>query len=360
MAEHDDKALELFNQGLSYAQIARSLNLTEKQVNHALCRARKRNYDRKKFMEDDTPLPEKVLRLVRKKTLDIDELSEKVGAEKDSVNGAIQLLRYQGYDIKEDNGNYFTEKVPFEGNEVYKHKSKSNRIKFGLVSDTHLCSRFQQLTYLNDLYDIFHREGIEKVYHLGDITDGEDLYKGHKYEVFKIGSDEQVDYAVENYPRREGIETDFITGNHDLCYYKKQGRDIGKAINAERDDLNYLGQIAAYVEIAEGVFMYLLHPDAGPSYAISYKPQRIAASFIGGEKPQIMALGHWHQLEYLFERNIHILQVPSLQGQTDYLRRGAKMPKIGGWIVEVEVENGSVKKFNQEAVVYFQELKNDF
>lgn len=46
MAEHDMKVLELFNDGLTYKEIADELEISEKQVNHALCRVRTGNEER--------------------------------------------------------------------------------------------------------------------------------------------------------------------------------------------------------------------------------------------------------------------------------------------------------------------------
>lgn len=198
------------------------------------------------------------------------------------------------------------------------------------------------------------------MFHTGDILDGEGLYRGHMYEVFKIGVDEQVNYVVKNYPFREGVETEFITGNHDLVYFKKIGKDVGVAIAEKRPDLVYLGQFAAYVEIFDGVYLYLLHPDGGGAYAISYKVQKIIEGFSGGSKPNIMAVGHWHQSEYIFERNVHAIQTASFQGQTPFLKRKGLMPKLGFWIVEMSCEPGEIKSINIEFIPFYKEVVNDY
>lgn len=362
MADYDIEALRLFEEeGKSYGEIADILDISYKRVNHALDRARRQRKDREEFIQkDDTPLSDKILSLLRKGPTTVENLSEKLDRGKPTIRKEVKSLKGQGYDVQDDGGSLYLENTPVEDNFIHKLGLRGNKLKFGLLGDTQLGSKYQQLTYLHDVYDIFENEGIKKVFHSGDIIDGEDMYQGHRYELHTIGSDAQIEYAVENYPRRDGIETEFITGNHDLCYYKKQGRDIGVSLANLRPDFKYLGQISAYVEIANGVFLYLLHPDGGGAYAVSYKPQKIAASFIGGDKPNIMALGHWHQGEYLFERNIHIIQTMCFQGQTPYLRRKALMPKIGGWVCEIELEDSSVRRFKQEAIVYFKEIRNDF
>jgi len=98
--------------------------------------------------------------------------------------------------------------------------TKSRTYKFGVVSDTHLNSKEQQLTHLNRMYDLFAAEGVSDVYHAGDITAGEGMFTGQVYEIFNVGFDNQADYVIKHYPKREGITTHFITGNHDLSYYK--------------------------------------------------------------------------------------------------------------------------------------------
>jgi predicted phosphodiesterase len=243
---------------------------------------------------------------------------------------------------------------------------------FGITSDTHQNSKYQQETHLHTFYDICQAEGVKVVYHAGDITAGNGrMYKGQQFEMFNQSVDEQEDYIVDNYPGRKGIVTKFITGNHCLSWFTSAGRDVGRAIggsppgdpkvqNGRREDMQYLGQYAAYVEFAPGVRMYLLHPDGGMPYAISYRPQRIAAGFAGGEKPNIMVMGHLHQVEYLFERNIHIIQPGCFEAQTPFLKRKGIMPKIGGWIIEVKIRDGSIVSFKPTFFPFYKHLVGDY
>jgi len=43
------------------------------------------------------------------------------------------------------------------------------KLKFGFVSDTHLCSKHQQITFLKTAYKIFDREKVQFVIHCGDL-----------------------------------------------------------------------------------------------------------------------------------------------------------------------------------------------
>ena len=86
-------------------------------------------------------------------------------------------------------------------------------IKFGIVSDTHINSKWTQLTYLNDFYQRAKAEGVTNIYNAGDIDEGEQMRPGHQYECYTQGADDHVDEILRVYPQIEGITTHFITGN---------------------------------------------------------------------------------------------------------------------------------------------------
>lgn len=123
------------------------------------------------------------------------------------------------------------------------------------------------------MYHIFKKEGVKIIIHAGDISDGYGVYRGQEFEVKCPGQDEQVEYVVKNYPKIKGLDTFFITGNHDLRMYEKGGIDIGHSISQQRKDLHYLGQVTAKVIMADDTTMEILHPDGSCSMALSYKAQ---------------------------------------------------------------------------------------
>src|SRR5690606_37202969 len=109
----------------------------------------------------------------------------------------------------------------------------------------------------------------------GDMVTGVGVYRGQHAEIFLHTYDEQVDYTVENYPRREGITTHAIGGNHDLVFKKSIGADPLKAIADRRDDIEHLGQYSAWVELTPNFTLYLIHPAGSQAYAVSYKLQKL-------------------------------------------------------------------------------------
>jgi predicted phosphodiesterase len=249
-------------------------------------------------------------------------------------------------------------------NEITNDWNGETLIRFGIVSDTHLCNKDQQLTFLNKLYDIFKEQGLDKVYHAGDITDG--YYRnrpGHIYELIPgcIGADEQTEYVVKSYPQREGIETYFIDGNHDQTHIVNGGTNISKKIASERPDMKYLGCSNARVYLTPNCTMELNHPLDGASYALSYSTQKYIDSMSGGEKPNILINGHHHKAMYLFYRNIHALEAGTVCAQTPWMRGKRIAAHVGGWIITLWVDkDGTITKFIPEFIPQYTSKKDDY
>lgn len=237
----------------------------------------------------------------------------------------------------------------------------TEKIRFAIMGDTQFGSKYAQLTHLHSFYDICEKEGITDVYHTGDITDGLKMRPGHEYELYDVSADDLRDDVIKNYPIRDGITTHFITGNHDASIYKHVGYDIGQAIAMMRPDMNYLGRDCAIINLTPKCTLELRHPWDGTAYAISYKTQKMAEAMESDSKPNILAVGHYHKAEYLFYRNIHILQTGCFQSQTPFTRGKGISVHMGGWIVTIRVdENGYIQGFTPEFVPYYYSIKDDY
>jgi biotin operon repressor/predicted phosphodiesterase len=305
---------------------------------------------------------EKFLSLVGKNAVSLPDLAKMFDCSERVVQANIQDLQESGWDITNE-GNVFSlnRVIGKEQKPVVENWNGERRIKFGFVSDTHLCSMSQQLTHLNSFYDRLAAEEIDTVYHSGDVVDGDDVYPGHKFEVFKFGADNQRQYAVEQYPYREGITTKFITGNHDLKYYTKLGYDIGEGIANERKDMVYLGQYFARVQITPRCILQIEHPLGKPAYAVSYKTQRKIDNMRGGDKPNILMEGHYHYSDYLFRRNVHAICCPSFQGPTKFSKRLGLESDNGAYIIELLVDaEGSVSEFTPRFYPFYVLKHNDY
>jgi predicted phosphodiesterase len=212
--------------------------------------------------------------------------------------------------------------------------------KFGYVTDTHLGSLYADKALLDYAYDVFEKEGAQTVYHSGDLVDGQKMFRGQEYELEVVGSDAQVALVCDVYPKKPGITTYFITGNHDRSFWKDGGNDIGYKIAKERKDMVYLGHQESDIGIGSGdaqATIRLFHPDGGSAYAISYISQRYIAELPSGTKPDLCLLGHFHKAEKLFYRGVCVIQGGTLQNQTPYMRGKKISAAMGFWLVEVTV-----------------------
>lgn len=244
------------------------------------------------------------------------------------------------------------------------HKSSwdgTTEIKIAVIGDTHFGSKYTQFKHLNNFYDICKNEGIKDVYHVGDLTDGLKMRPGHEYELYVTSADDMIDDFVEKYPKRNGIITHFVTGNHDASIYKHVGYDIGRTIEQRRDDMDYLGRDCAVINLTDNCTLELRHPWDGTAYALSYKPQKMIEAMESDSKPNILAIGHYHKAEYLFYRNVHAIQTGCFQGQTPFTRGKGISVNIGGWIITIKVAtDGSIKSITPQFIPYYSSIANDY
>lgn len=259
---------------------------------------------------------------------------------------------------------YFVSKEPISQDERFNVDVKrfdGDVRKFAVVSDTHLGSKYQQLSYLKSFYALCKDRGIKDVFHCGDLCEGNGrLYRGQAYEMFLLGADAQAEYVIKYYPREEGIRTYIIGGSHDYSFHKESGFDILKAVADEREDFSYLGMQGAYVNV-ENILIYLIHPSGGVSYARSYKLQKIIENFAPEQKPMIVFSGHYHVPNHLVGyRNVEGLQVGCFQAQTPYLKAKGLYPFLAGLFVDVTYDKTGLLSFKTEWFPFYIPVENDY
>jgi len=229
-------------------------------------------------------------------------------------------------------------------------------VDIGLVADTHLCCVQECLAELHAHYDLMASQGIKTVFHAGNIVDGH-IPKINGDSLYCTSVDAQAQYVIDNYPRREGMTTYYITGDDHEGWWQKEGFNFGAylqmlAHGQDRKDLQYIGHVEADVELwAPGAkkptIIKVQHPGGGSAYARSYKGQKQVEAFEGGEKPSILIQGHYHVSNYMNDRNIHVVNMPGFQGQTIFARKKNLRMEIGGAIASYQVNksDGSVTQF---------------
>jgi hypothetical protein len=308
---------------------------------------------------------DRVLEFIKKEK-DFLTICQKLELKDYELLGLIELLKRDGHRIElySENG---VEKLNVLSNIILPEENrfevieKSKHIRLGVVSDTHLCCKFQQLSLLNKAYRDFHERKIVKVLHIGDMLDGD--YRNrpdHLYDLFKIGATDQSDYASEMYPYVKGLITYFLQGSHDASHIKNGGADTGKMISRNRPDMINLG-IGKAEFVINKCLIELLHPGGGSAYAYSYRPQKIIDSMRGGEKPKIELIGHYHKNMYMMYRNIHTVLVPSLEATTGFMTANALINDVGYDIIDFMVDSfGNIQRFTIEHIPFYNTIENDY
>lgn len=234
--------------------------------------------------------------------------------------------------------------------------------RFGFVTDNHLCNKHSRLDVLNRAYQHFEELGITRVYNAGNYVDGEARFNKTEL-VTAPGMDNQLDYLIDNYPHKTGIETHYITGDdHEGWYQQREGIEVGKylqmrAEKAGRHDLVYLGYAEADVRLNFGSgtsVMRVVHPGGGSAYAISYTDQKRVESYQGGEKPQIELVGHYHKFNHGYPREVHTIQGGCTMDQSMFMRKKRLQAHVGYSIIKIKQDEfGAVMRCSVDWIPFF-------
>jgi predicted phosphodiesterase len=298
----------------------------------------------------------------------LSAIMQKLGLTKYEVLGLIKEVESEGiYKIKDawDNGEpiFTIEKSLIPERQVYSHAiGETSKFTFMVISDSHLGSKNEQLTFLHYLYDEAKLRGITNIYHCGDLSEGfKKSRDDHMYSLHSIGFDDQADYIIRNYPEREGITTFFITGNHDHFHIQNGGANIGKRVAASRRDMQYLGINTAVIQLTPNCKMELFHPQDGSSYALSYSGQKYLDSLSGGDKPNIIFVGHHHKYISMWYRNVWYFEVPSTHLQSDWEKGKRIRNDSGALVITVEVDSeGTLVDCNHSMIPHIKHIKDDW
>lgn len=300
-------------------------------------------------------LKSKLKFLIHKKK-DFKAICEELELKDYEVLGLVQLLKDDGELIDYINGEIVALKKPKKNFDVYEIPNNLEHLKLLLISDTHLCSRYDRIDILKYLYAKAEDKGIKHILHSGDFTDGRSNRSEHIYELKELNYEGQIDYCVDKYPSFNG-KTYAIQGNHDNWWYKSNGSEILKAIAKQRDDIVYLGSDVADLKIGK-LKIRLFHGTGGIAYAKSYKIQKYLDTIKLEEKPHILQTGHIHQAFYYKQDKTHCFQTGCLEDQTPFCRSMGFSNDKSCWWVDVDFDNkGNVYKITPELETFEKRLK---
>lgn len=228
----------------------------------------------------------------------------------------------------------------------------------GVISDTHLGSKYCLRSQLKDFVRYAYDRGVRRILHPGDVLDG--CYRHGLWEVSHSGLDAQADDLLETLPALPGLTYHAITGNHDATFTDASGLDVGTYLENlfaknGRSDLHFYGNRGAFLRVQGAVF-HLWHPRSGGAYARSYPLQKQIEKYAPGEKPDVLLAGHWHTFCYVEERGIHAIACPTFQGGGSAFGKSlGGAPALGGLVLSWDLtEHGTLRAFSVERRAYYE------
>ena len=316
-------------------------------------------------MKKELTAADRVVKALSKDRLSFKDLRRATGLSHDALNDAIADVRTTRKDLmfgKFDKTYWFSNTPTWYSNQTDLSKTLPLAGRIGCVSDTHRCSVAERLDVLHAAYRTFQKLGIKHVFHCGDMTDGWFEYRGHQNFVKVHGDQPQALWAIQRYPKVEGITTYVIGGNHDDSYHKTKidrlslvthgFHDRGKEVKG-RDDIVYLGQYSHYVIFPQEIRMHMLHPRGSQAYAMSYQQQKRSENMPKNERPDIQISGHYHTYTHICLDGTHLVALPGMQDETEFFKRLGFARSIGYTVIEYEIEKGKLVSFAPR--VYMEE-----
>ncbi len=213
----------------------------------------------------------------------------------------------------------------------------SKRLKFGVISDTHMGHNKYRPDILEHAVNYFRKQKVEFVLHCGDILEGMSGREGHVYELDYVGASAQMDYAVEQLSKIEQpVYAITASNSHDGWFSSKNnmGLEVGPELERRVKNFSFIGYDEADVNLDSGLKIRMVHPGGGTAYAISYKMQKYLNAMSGGDKPHLLFQGHYHKVNYLFYRNVHAFDAGALEEQTVFMKKMQSPSMIGYWVVD--------------------------
>jgi len=269
----EKKAIELRTRGLTYPEIMAEFQKDElcqprtsesiRLRTYALTgkvRIKPKHKEKPASKPTEEPASKIIDILKQRRVATLTELADELDTSPRRTKEGVQSLIAEGKRL-ELKGETVEFMAPKGGKTTTLKSEDDGWCRFGLVSDTHLGSKKQQISALRDFYRELKARGITKAFHSGDWVAGKNIYRGQEYELFLHSMREQKEYLIQEYPN-EGIETIGIVGNHDFAWSALAGDSILEMAAMVRPDIKIVGEYQAFVEW-NGFRFSLHHPDGG-------------------------------------------------------------------------------------------------
>ena len=231
-------------------------------------------------------------------------------------------------------------------NTFYIKEDVNEKTKFAVIADIRAGSKSEQFRVLNDMYLKFYKDGIHKVFILGNLLEGKytgDILKKYGKSLITNDAYGQADHFISNYPHIDGIKTYFITGNLDHSFSGEM--NVGEYIESQRDDMEYLGPKGCNI-FFNNVRVRLEQLKNGKAYTIAYPIQKYVRSMSKSENYDLVFLsGELNFQHFPEQKGMQIFSIPSLVSRTPRMINDSQSNTIGAYIFEMEyTPNGSLKR----------------
>jgi predicted phosphodiesterase len=298
---------------------------------------------------DPSDLPSSFLSALRDNGLTYQEMQERYDWGQDKAKSVLDRMSQSGWCIEYETVDPQGTRrwyIPDKRDKRYEIGDGDGTYRFGLISDTHLGSTATHEDALHDFYDKMQARGVDIVLHAGDISDGWEVHRNHINHVHDsaTGWNRLLEYCVQHYPQGDGVETLFISGNHDRKLWRREGIRFSEMLDNRRDDLHWLGDsMARLVFDSEHSFdLELIHPSGGQPYTLGYRAQTLYREQPTDIRPSMAAIGHLHGRMQAAAEGVESFYTGCWKDLTTYGKRKGHAAEIGGWDVEITISDGEL------------------
>lgn len=284
------------------------------------------------------PTLQDLVNIARKGPVSFQDLCNRLDLSPQRTRKLIQQAKDKGLSIQLQHDHVGMAQPP-PTNQIYtlkKIQDRKGRYTVGVISDTHLGSKYCLRGALRDFITHAYTMGVREILHPGDVLDG--MYRHGIWELTHSGLEEQARDLFETLPAYPGLTYHCITGNHDGTFMDASGVSVGAYLSnyfqqRGRNDLNFYGDRGAFLKIGDAT-IHLWHPRNSATMARSGAVQKHIDRYTSTEKPHILLCGHWHVYCHVYEREVHGIACPTFQGgQSAFSKSLGGSPAIGGLIL---------------------------
>lgn len=218
-----------------------------------------------------------------------------------------KINNFNGYELK---GKEIKEIVPKKektivniDNTIYELDSEFGNVydfdkdTFIVISDTHFGSLFENMSYLDKVYEYASKHNIKDIVLTGDLIEGTYDNYGRcpsKYKSYLS----QIEHVLNDYCYDKNITNHILLGNHDLHSFVSDKDDISSYLKA-RNDFHILGYKIAYLRYK---YDYITLKHDIPK----------VKNIITNNATYLNLSGHSHQYRCLYDKRFTYVKMPTL------------------------------------------------